>query len=89
MGTKEWLAVAETVEAFLSKWKNNLLSYDASKSLEELGREREKWCLMRAGVELLFKEFNVCIDEFEKSLEARKEVINPTNNNPYRGEYND
>lgn len=89
MATKEWLAVAETVEALLKKWKSNLHSYDATKSLEDLGREREKWCLMCAGLELLFREFNECIAAFEDSVEARKERLSddkPIHNNPFREE---
>ncbi len=85
--TKEWQAVAEIAEAFLKKWHNNLLSYDASKPLEEVGREREKWCLMRKGVELLFVEFSDCIDAYQKSVEARKERISEDSiktTNPYR-----
>lgn len=87
METREWLAVAETVAAFHKKWQTNLLKYDASKSLEELGREREKWCLMMRGLEELFKEFDKCITAFEESVEARKERLSETKDiNPYRGE---
>ena len=88
MQMKEWQAVADTVEAFLKKWRGNLHHYDASKSLEDLGREREKWCLMSSALELLFKEINECIETFEKAEDERREKINkarkPRDSNPYR-----
>lgn len=87
---KEWQAVADIAEAFLKKWHNNLLSYDASKTLEEIGREREKWCLMRKGVESLFTEFNTCMTLFDESVENRKNRLSEEpktiNQNPYREE---
>lgn len=84
MASKEWKAASEVIEAYLSLWKQNLFSYDASKSLEDLGREREKWCLMRRGVEEILKGFQECI-EAHRNREEKKEVLKKTKfNNPYR-----
>ena len=79
----DWKAFSELTEAYLEKWKNNLFSYDASKSLEDLGREREKWCLMRRGIEELYRGMNECIELYEES-EVKRETLKSTN--PHRGE---
>lgn len=92
MATSQWQAVAETVEAFHKKWRSNLHHYDATKSLEDLGREREKWCLMSFALEVLFRELNECIEAHERSTEERKKRLDeelkekekPTHHNPYR-----
>lgn len=62
------------IEQYLGKWKSNLFKYDAAKSLEELGREREKWCLMQRGVEEILKGFNECIEAYNDS-QKKKETI--------------
>ena len=77
--TREWESVANLFELCRKKWKNNLVQFATSGTIEQIAIERIKWTAMVNGIETFFRFIQDDIneanryDEKEKDIASRKE----------------